>query len=201
MGAIGNIVVIGMLGLAAVIYTGSHATAQIAADTATNAAGRLSVLQVEGLAKQLINQYGFNVTPQMAAAIAVVESGDVNNIAAGVMTCDTRQEPQIGDASTGMMQTLLSTAQWLATSKGYTAYGVPTAQMLCTPQISMYFGLAYLDYLTTYGSAPQVNAFLSGQSELDGWVVQSYNAGPGNSSPAYLAKYNQAYDAIVYGGG
>ena len=80
-----------------------------------------------------------------------------------------RAEPHLNDASYGMMQTLLSTAQWLARDMGYRSFGVPEAKDLFVAEISLYFGTAYLHYLKNYKGKPR----------SDEWVVRAYNGGPG----------------------
>jgi len=143
--------------------------------------GKLSVAEVRALAQRTIADNGFFIRPDMALAIAVIESGDLNNPNAGMNPHATRFEPQVLDVSTGLMQTLLGTAKWLATDMGYTAFGVPRATDLYKPEVSMYFGCAYLDWLQDYKNT----------SRSEDWIVQSYNAGPGNSSGFYLQKYKK----------
>lgn len=76
------------------------------------------------------------------------------------------------------MQVLTSTAHWL-NSIGYDAYD---GNNLYDATQGMYFGLAYLDYLASY----------KGMARDEGFIVQSYNAGPGGSSTGYFAKYVEA---------
>ena len=156
--------------------------------TANN--GRMSVKDVKALAQRLIDAYGFNVSANVAAAVAIVESGSVGNPLLGCDPHAFRSEPQITDQSTGIMQVLTGTAQWLAKSQGYKAYGVPSMNDLYTPSIGMYFGLAYLDYLSRYGGAKRSTE----------WMVQSYNAGPGHAQAAYLAKFQKALQWVQLSG-
>lgn len=138
-------------------------------------AGKMAVQDVYNLAASQISTYGFNVAADMAAAIAIVESGDVSNPSTGCNPAATRYEAKLGVSSDGLMQVLSTTAAWL-NSIGYTAYA-PTG--LADPATGMYYGLAYLDWLTKRGGGENA-------------VVQGYNAGPGNASAPYLAKYIRA---------
>lgn len=162
----------------------------IGGDNMTANNGRLSVKEVKALAQRLIDAYGFNVSANVAAAVAIVESGSVGNPLLGCDPHAFRSEPTIHDQSTGIMQVLTGTAQWLAKSQGYKAYGVPSMNDLYTPSIGMYFGLAYLDYLSRYGGAKRSTE----------WMVQSYNAGPGHASAAYLAKFQKALQWVQLSG-
>lgn len=153
--------------------------------------GKLSPQQVRALAAFQIIKYKFNVPPDMATAIAIIESGDVSFPSNGCNPMAQRFEAHIPDTSTGLMQTLLGTAQWLAKDMGYKAMGIPTANALINASTSLYFGLAYLDYLSKY----------KGVARSQDWIVQSYNAGPGHSAAAYLAKYKKALTWVQQNGG
>ncbi len=152
--------------------------------------GKIPPQQVRALAAAQIKKYSFNVTPDMAAAIAIIESGDVSFPSNGCNPKATRFEAHIPDTSIGLMQTLLGTAQWLAKDMGYKALGVPTHNALLNGETSLYFGLAYLDYLSKYKNA--------GRSQ--DWIVQSYNAGPGRAASAYLKKYKTALTWVQQNG-
>lgn len=144
----------------------------------------LSRARVLSLARRTIKDGGFDVDPDMAAAIAEIESS--NNPLA------LRFEPGINDASVGLMQTLLGTARWLATDMGFAKFGTPTLADLLDPEVSMYFGVAYLHWLRNY----------RGTRRGDDWVVMSYNGGPGADNKAtreYLAKYKRLRFGVVTG--
>jgi len=117
--------------------------------------------QVRELAKRVISENGWSINPEMLVAMAKIESG-FNPLA-------IRYEALLNDASIGMMQTLLSTARWLATDMGYTKHGIPDMSDLIEPEVSMYFGAAYVNWLSNY----------SGQARAEQWIVMSYNGGPG----------------------
>lgn len=145
-------------------------------------AGYMPPAQVKSLAQRVITAHGLKVNPAVAAAIAIVESGSVGNPAYGCNPNARRYEPHKGEASAGLMQVLPSTAAWLAKDMGYKAKGIPTEQSLYTPETGMYFGCAYLDYMSRY----------RGVARDMGFIVQGYNAGPGNTSGAYYQKFLQA---------
>lgn len=132
---------------------------------------------IRALADEIVSSYGFDVDPQMLVRIAWIESAF--NPAA------------IGDdgRSIGLMQTLLSTAQWLATDMGYRSFGVPGEGSLRNAKVSMYFGAAYLDWLTTY----------RGTRRSEEWIVRAYNGGQGWQStaagPRLTAEYWARYQA------
>ena len=130
----------------------------------------MDAAQLYALASQVLGEMGISdVTPSMAACIALNESGGDPNA--------ERAEPQINDASYGLMQTLLGTATWLHDQMGFTAYDATAANLL-TPAPSMYFGCAYLHWLRNW-HGPQPDAF----------VVAAYNGGPGGASGAGPQRY------------
>lgn len=143
--------------------------------------GILPLENVRDLARQAIGIGNFNVPVERLVRIAWIESHFDPSA--------SRWEVHIGDTSTGLAQTLLGTARWLAKDMGYTAYGVPSLSDLASPQISLYFGAAYLDWLSRY----------RGQSRSEEWIVRSYNGGPGHSTAAtnnYWNKYRKAVGEV-----
>lgn len=138
------------------------------------AGGVLSLREVRALAEGTVAAFAFDVPADLVVRIAWIES-HFNPSA-------IRYEAHIGDASAGLMQTLLGTAQWLARDMGYSAFGVPDLARLLEPQASLYFGAAYLDYLRTW----------RGQRRSDEWIVRHYNTGPG-ASDALGEPYWQKY--------
>ena len=157
------------------VIAGLAATFAILSRRTLAGEGPLSLGNVRALAEGAVASWRFNVDPAMIVRIAWIESG-FNPSA-------VRFEPAIGDASSGLMQTLVGTARWLAQDMGYTAFGAPTMDALIrSPQMSIYFGAAYLDYLSRY----------AGRSRGEEWIVRSYNGGPGHSQGAtdnYWRKY------------
>lgn len=163
-----------MLGGLAALFAVLHKSAVASGNT-------LSLPNVRNLARQAIGIGNFNVPVDRLVRIAWIESHFDPNAA--------RYEPHLGDTSTGLTQTLLSTARWLAKDMGYSAYGIPTAAALTSPQVSLYFGAAYLDWLSTY----------RGIDRGEEWIVRSYNGGPGHSQSAterYWAKFQAAEKEI-----
>ena len=156
------------------------------ANGAVNMSSKISLQDVFSLANKIVQTNGFAVSPEVATAIAVVESGSVSNPNLGCDPQAHRYEAALGDTSAGLMQTLSRTANWLY-SLEYNRYGIGNLQSLYDAETSMYFGCAYLDYLSRY----------KGQQRSLEFIVQSYNAGPGHPSAAYLAKFNQAYLTII----
>ena len=135
--------------------------------------------EIRALAVETVRRYGFNVSPDMLVAIAFIESS-FNPLA-------VRVEPHKNDASAGLMQTLLGTAQWLHDDFSiYRAKGRPSFDDLMRPDISMYFGAAYLDWLSTYMRRRQ----------SEEWIVRAYNGGPGNAkNSSQTADYFRKYQA------
>jgi soluble lytic murein transglycosylase-like protein len=133
-------------------------------------------------AQQIVNENGFNADPAMVVTMAKIES-NFNPLA-------VRFEPHINDSSYGLMQTLYSTAKWLATDMGYNRYGVPSETDLFNREKSLYFGAAYIDYLSNYG----------GVARDEAWIVESYNGGPHNSNKQtqnHLRKYYEAKESLA----
>lgn len=151
------------------------------------AGGRVAVpgaeatsMDMRGIVWRIVNtHFPGRVDGQMVLAIGWIESG-FNPTA-------VRYEARINDASVGVMQTLVATAQWLAADMGYTAYGVPDFEALLDAETSVYFGAAYLDYLANR------NGLTRGGSEET--IVRAYNGGPGGASSAATAPYWAKYQA------
>lgn len=150
---------------------------------ATGSGDAMTQDDVYSLAQQVLADMQISdITPEMATTIASIES--TFNPSA------SRQEPQINDASYGLMQVLVGTAKWMSGS-GWDA-STPDAETLSTPAGSMYFGCAYLHYLRNY----------KGSVRPDSFVVAAYNGGPGGASKAgpqnYLASYTQRTSDLGY---
>jgi len=159
----------------AIIVAGLAATFALLSRRTLAFGAALSEATVRAFAETEVRVSSFNVDSAMIVRIAWIESS-FNPLA-------LRFEPGIGDASAGIMQTLVGTARWLATDMGYMTWGVPTLdQLLSSPQRSIYFGGAYLDYLSRYGNKARSHE----------WMVRAYNGGPGHSQGAtddYWRKY------------
>ena len=154
---------------------------------------RLSYAQVFSIAKAHKARFRFGITATMATAVAMIESGDFRNLRATMNTRAYRSEPQINDASYGLMQVLWKTAKWLHDVKGYKGYRLTQASDLYKPETGIYFGMAYLDWLKrAYGGT-------------DDLILRRYNGGPnGHRYPAtlaYVQKYNTAKPLVLVGTG
>ena len=140
---------------------------------------RLSLGEVKNLADTVNREYFPNVDPVMATTIAKIES----NFRPGA----TREEP--GDRqSTGLMQTLHGTALDMA-SRGHNVFPLERIERLKVPITSMYYGQAYLSFLSRY----------KGQPRSEEWIVKSYNGGPGADNAAvnrYYERYLKAKQDI-----
>jgi soluble lytic murein transglycosylase-like protein len=138
---------------------------------------------IHAQAKAMIEAQGWQgrVSPCMVAAMVQIESGG-NPLA-------VRPEVHLGDASVGLMQTLVRTAQWLWDDMGYRARPRPTAVTLLVGDVSLYFGAAYIHYLSRY----------AGVARNERWIVESYNGGPGKSNAQtarHFVKYQAARAAL-----
>lgn len=147
-------------------------------------AGNVSDTQsVYNRARLIVDRYNLNADPVMIAAMAKIESSYNPNA--------VRVETHINDVSIGLMQTLVSTAQWLARDfPKYSAKGIPSDQDLLDPETSLYFGAAYIDYLSRWRGVPRD----------EGWIVESYNGGPNNSNAQtrnHYRKYLRAKEEII----
>ncbi len=144
----------------------------------------LSLAEVRGLARSTIDRNfpGLGLDPEMLVAIAWIESA-FNPSA-------VRIEPQVGDASVGLMQTLVGTADWLA-STDYSSFGSSVSFAdLFKPERSMYYAASYIHFLTFVSSERGPGR---GSEEF---VVRAYNAGPRNwrssAAEGYFARYLDA---------
>eukprot|EP01018_Ginkgo_biloba_P031531 Gb_16970 [translate_table: standard] len=72
------------------------------------------------------------------------------------------------DPPNGIMQIAFPTALWLYKDLGYKAYKIESVEDLSKPFISMYFGAAYVCWLSTY----------EGRERTDQFIVQAYVGGP-----------------------
>lgn len=118
--------------------------------------------QVERIAQEMQKRYFQSVDWRMITTMAWIESSFNPNA--------YRFESHLDDASYGLMQTLLrDNALWLYKSKGATAMGRPDAETLRNPIVSIYFGMAYVNWLRTHPSG----------NRTEEWIVRAYNGGPG----------------------
>ena len=151
---------------------------------ATDADGRLTIDSVRSLAERTVNVYAPTVDPMMVRAMVEIESArDPRAV---------RQEVHIGDASVGLMQTLVGTAQWLWDDMGARAFPRPGFDSLLDPQTSMYFGAS------TISRWLQRNGLNDGTEE---WLVRAYNGGPGgvrsSQTRTHWERYQRAKARLI----
>lgn len=142
--------------------------------------------EMRGLAEIIIaRHFRGRVDPRVVCAIAEVESSR--------QPLAYRFEPARGEASTGLMQVLQSTAEWLARDMGYRVYSADwRVTGLYRPFEAVYFGAAYLNWLSTYQNKPRDEEF----------IVRGYNGGPQGYALAaterYWEKYKRAKQALPW---
>ena len=97
-----------------------------------------------------------------------------------------RVEPHLGTASVGLMQTLVTTAQWL---HGFGIFSAerPTFASLTDPRVSMFWGAAYLNWL--HGQRPR----FAPADRQEEFLVRAYNGGPGNWDSAATLNHWRKY--------
>lgn len=122
---------------------------------------RLSKAEIKRLAFDTVEKYFPKVDPYMLMAMAQIESS-LDPLA-------KRHEKHLDDWSVGLMQTLVNTAVWLFEEMGATRKGRPSFAELMKPEVSMYFGAAYVNWLRTF----------RGKSRGQEWIVRAYNGGQG----------------------
>lgn len=147
--------------------------------TAPAKKGILSRAEIKALAEETARDFP-KVDPLMLRSMAEIESG--RNTGA------YRFEGHLGEPSIGILQTLVSTAQWLARDMGAKKYGVPSEADLYDARKSMYFGAAYINWLRRYGTTEE-------------HLVRNYNGGPkGYERSATLnhwRKYQKARAEVI----
>lgn len=152
---------------AALIAAGAAVIIALAKESAAagGSCARLTIEQVRQICEGTCAQHFPAVDPLMLRAMVEVESSR--------FPCALRDEPQISDASMGLMQTLLhSNALWLYNDMGARAMGEPSFESLRIPEVSVYFGGAYVNFLRRY----------QGHARSEEQIVRDYNGGPGRGS-------------------
>lgn len=133
--------------------------------------------QVRALARPVAQRFDWPTVDRLTAIAWIESSFD---------PAAYRYEPHLGDASVGLMQTLTRTATWLYEDMGYRAYGAPTLESLArSPQRSVYFGGAYLDWLSRY----------RGVARSEEFIVRGYNGGPAGIERGQTLGYWRKYQA------
>ncbi|KAF9587635.1 hypothetical protein IFM89_004467 [Coptis chinensis] len=119
------------------------------------------------------------IDQEMICAIAELESDR--------QPFTTRYNKKVKDAALGIMQILPKTAEWLVSEMGYGEYeikGDPT--MLYRPLISVYFGAAYLKWLSNF----------EGKERNEEFVVRAYRFGPKKAAHKSTLDYWQRYLSV-----
>ncbi|GEM_PF-2154910 len=133
--------------------------------------------EVFQLASTMTRMVGLNADQFIVLATAYIESN--------FTPWAERYEAHINDYSVGIMQVLVGTASDLY-AKGYTAMGKPSRAALKRPEVSMYFGAAYMDWLRRSYPARSLE-----------WYVRAYNGGAGHNystaTGVYWQKFKTAY--------
>ena len=145
----------------------------------------LSEVEVFKIAEYIKSKHGFNLDTKMLVATAYIES----SFRPKAVRHERRNDGTIWDSSFGLMQTLLGTAKDMY-AKGYRAYGVPSADDLMNPVVSMYFGASYMDWLRN-----------GWRGRDDEFYIRAYNGRPGwrntpngaKNTAHYYKKYASAY--------
>ncbi|KAF6266068.1 hypothetical protein COO60DRAFT_641663 [Scenedesmus sp. NREL 46B-D3] len=121
------------------------------------------------------------VSPLLLASLCLIESGGCPHA--------KQYRDHVGDVALGLCQMLLSTAQWLAGSKGFDRYGTcPSAADLEQPKACLYYAAAYLSILAQHNGCQRGEAF----------IVKAYHAGPKGVNSAAAALYWQKYAKARY---
>ena len=169
---------------AALLGTVALVALLLAAPIAVSCA-RLSAEEVRQIAESTAaTHFARRVDPIMIRAMVETESSR--------WPCAIRFEFHLRDASIGLMQTLTATAQDMWDNQGYRAFPRPDGETLVRPEVSIYFGAAYIDWLSSWG----------GRARSERWIVESYNGGPGNSNgqtQAHLARYLRNKGSLTNG--
>ncbi|KAL5731354.1 hypothetical protein ACHQM5_004092 [Ranunculus cassubicifolius] len=89
----------------------------------------------------------------------------------------------------GIMQILPKTAEWLVSEMGYRAYEIEgDSVLLHRPFVSVYFGAAYLKWLSTF----------DGKERSEEFVVRAYRLGPKKATHKSTLDYWQRYLSVKH---
>lgn len=168
-----------LVGLAALVglWLLRPAAAAPSSGSSSAPARRMTLLEVEELARHSVTAGGYDVDPDMLIAMAWIESA-----------FDPRA---VGDGgrSRGLMQIQATTAEDITRRLGGRGYSSPDD--LFDPALSMDFAARYVQWLRTW----------SGVRRSDAWVVQAYNGGPGTAvagGNSGTRRHLCRYERVVY---
>ncbi|CAM6084782.1 unnamed protein product [Calypogeia fissa] len=136
----------------------------------------ITEVEMRAIAEIILDRHFSKLDPIMVSAVAEIESSR-NPLA-------SRWDEELQESSVGVMQVLESTADWLAKDIGYKAYAVDwTPSMLYRPFVSVYFGAAYLKWLSTY----------EGKRRSEEFIVRRYSGGPKSAGSKKTLDYWNKY--------
>ncbi|KAI3948497.1 hypothetical protein MKW98_019247 [Papaver atlanticum] len=116
------------------------------------------------------------IDPDMICAISELES-DRQPLA-------MRYNKKTKDTTVGIMQVLPKTAEWLVRENGYQTYQIEgNLELLHKPFINVYFGAAYLKWLSSY----------DGKDRNEEFVVRAYRGGPKKANHKSTLDYWRRY--------
>ncbi|GLU05034.1 hypothetical protein SLE2022_221590 [Rubroshorea leprosula] len=146
----------------------------------------LTQIEMKAVADIVIHRhFDSKLDPEMICAIAELES-DRQPLA-------IRYEKKIKDTTIGIMQLLPKTAEWLSGEHGYQSYqvqGIP--DLLFRPFVSVYFGAAYLEWLSNF----------EGKERSEEFVVRAYKGGTKQathkSTLPYWKRYLSVKESLPY---
>ncbi|XP_044505197.1 uncharacterized protein LOC123225328 [Mangifera indica] len=119
------------------------------------------------------------IDPDMICAICELESDR--------LLLSMRIEKKSKDTTQGLMQISTKTATWLFGEMGYRAYDVQTdPDLLYRPFVSIYFGAAYLKWLSTY----------DGIERGEEYIVRAYKGGTKKATHKSTLSYWKRYVAV-----
>jgi len=129
----------------------------------------LTTTELKTVAEIIVSRYfADRVSPMMLRTIAEVSSKRLLRGADGI---------------SGLMQTAYPTAAWLYKDMGYKAYKLRSREDLSNPFLAMYFGAAYVCWLTKYSGSPRTDEF----------VLRAYYAGPSGWEEPSAGIFYQKY--------
>ncbi|KAJ0099707.1 hypothetical protein Patl1_20790 [Pistacia atlantica] len=119
------------------------------------------------------------IDPEMICAICELESDR--------QLLSMRIEKKSKETTQGLMQISTKTAIWLFGDMGYKAYDVEiNPDLLYRPFVSVYFGAAYLKYLSTY----------DGKERSEEYIVRAYKGGAKKATHKSTLPYWKRYVSV-----
>ncbi|MCL7032646.1 hypothetical protein MKW94_000620 [Papaver nudicaule] len=137
----------------------------------------LTQTEMKAVAGTVVRRYFLSqIDPDMICAISELES-DRQPLA-------MRYNKKTKDTTLGIMQVLPKTAEWLERENGYQIYQIEgDLELLHKPFINVYFGAAYLKWLSNY----------DGKDRNEEFVVRAYRGGPKKANHKSTLDYWRRY--------